>query len=231
MVPRRPLTGAFGPPAVALLAVAAFTANRSGLDFALARLFFDGGSGTFRWRDHPLFAIVLHDAAKWLAVALAVALALLLAASRRPALAAWRSTIAFALVASLAAALAVSLLKSRSSHSCPWDLAVFGGNAAFFPLLADVPAQPGPGKCVPSGHGSTGFMWIGAVYALRRSPLPAARRDALQRRAALLVALFGSLVSFTQVVRGAHFVSHVLLTAAVCWAVAWGFDRAWPAKG
>lgn len=224
---RAPVRDALG---IAMLVVAALALNRLGADIAIADVAYDAAARTFRWRDHPLLAFLLHDAARWLSAALVVVLVALLAASRRNALRPWRPALAFACVAALAAAGTVALLKSLSAHSCPWDLARYGGSAAFFPFLAAVPPEAGPGRCAPSGHASTGFMWIAALYALRRSPLAQSRRAALHRPLAVGVITFSAAVSLAQVARGAHFLSHTLLTGALCWAVALALDRAWPAQ-
>ena len=58
--------------------------------------------------------------------------------------------------------LVVGILKATSAHSCPWDLIEYGGKAMSFPLFGAVPALPGPGRCFPGGHASSGF----AVMAL-----------------------------------------------------------------
>lgn len=215
---------------IALLAVIAFALNRSGIDLVVSDFAFDEAARAFRWRDQPLLAGILHDGAKWVAVAMVVALLALLAATRRAELAAWRTAIICTLVGAIAATLAVSLLKSTSAHSCPWDLERYGGAAAYFPLLSQTPPHAGPGRCLPSGHASVGFMWIAAIYALRRSPLAPERRGVAQRRLAFAVIAFGTVVAAAQVLRGAHFVSHVVLTASICWLVAWALDRVCPAR-
>jgi membrane-associated PAP2 superfamily phosphatase len=72
-------------------------------------------------------------------------------------------------------------------------------------------------------------MWIAAIYAARFLPPPAARALPKGALVAAVIGL-GVVASATQVLRGAHFVSHTLLTAAVCWAIAWTLALAWPAR-
>lgn len=210
----------------ALLLLAMLSNRLTDFDLWLSARFAAGTAG-FAWREHWLTAGVLHAGARWLSTALAAGLLLAW-------LAGWRSgstvlrrarlPIGVTLLSALAAALAVALLKQASRHSCPWDLQAFGGRFEFFRLLAALPANPGPGQCLPSGHASTGFMWIGAVYAAARWPraTPWARWPAW-RGAGLLLAAVSALA---QVVRGAHFLSHVLIGVAVCWAMAWAVDAA-----
>ena len=212
------------------LAAAAVALNRSGLDLAITRLAFDPVAARFPWRDHAILAQVLHEGAKWLSVVAALAVLGLAAAAARPAgrLRPCRDALAYLAVASIASAAAVALARSFSAHSCPWDLAAFGGRFEFYPIFGARPAASGPGRCLPSGHAATGFMWIAAVYALRR--LPGGARRVRARYVAAAVVAFGLVASATQLVRGAHFASHVLWTAAICWTVALVLSLAWPAR-
>lgn len=115
----------------------------------------------------------------------------------------------FILLASALALAVNGLLKTHSAHSCPWNLKAFGGDADFFRLLDPLPAHPGSGGCLPSGHAAVGFMWWPVVYACARW------RPQRTSVAFLLVLAFGSFCGYLQIVRGAHLVSHVLMTAAV----------------
>lgn len=116
---------------------------------------------------------------------------------------------AFILLATAVALGVNGALKTHSVHSCPWDLAAFGGNADFFRLLDPVPVNPGKGGCLPSGHAAVGFMWWPVVYACARW------RPAWTSLTFMVVLAFGIFCGYVQIVRGAHFVSHVLMAAAV----------------
>lgn len=107
--------------------------------------------------------------------------------------------------------LVVGLLKAHSAHSCPWDLALFGGKAASFVLLDAVPANSGPGQCFPGGHASSGF----ALMALFFLWWPEHPRRALL--ALLIGVLTGLLMGYGQVMRGAHFFSHNLWAGWWVW--------------
>ncbi|MFZ5508689.1 MAG: phosphatase PAP2 family protein [Pseudomonadota bacterium] len=187
-------------------------------DLALSRVFFDDANRVFSWRHDPLWSLVLHDGLKLLVTAAWLVVFSLAVAAWRSRhsgrLASWRHELSFVAAVSLASALAVTLIKGQSMHSCPWSLAEFGGTGTYFRLFDPAPPSPGPGRCLPSGHASVGFMWIAAYFALR------VRRPALARVSLLASLLLGLLAGFAQVVRGAHFASHVLLTAWICWCVA-----------
>jgi len=109
---------------------------------------------------------------------------------------------------------AVALLKSFSLSSCPWDLADFGGQARYVShWLGWFDADGGAGRCFPAGHASTGFAFIGGWFALRE-------HNARLAKVWLLAALgVGLTLGVAQQLRGAHFMSHTLWTAWLCWCV------------
>lgn len=218
----------WGAPAgmLALLGLALAINRFSDLDLWISRVFFDAAAQRFPWREQWFATAVLHNGARGVSMVLAAALLVLaLAGTWRPQWRAWRAPALFTLLTGLLAAWLVAALKHQSQHSCPWDLSLFGGAADYFRIFGTVPAHPGPGQCLPSGHASTGFMWIGALYAAARWPAatPWARVPGW-RWAWAAFALASSLV---QVVRGAHFLSHVLIAISACWAVAWAMDGVW----
>ncbi|MBY0265838.1 MAG: phosphatase PAP2 family protein, partial [Burkholderiales bacterium] len=108
--------------------------------------------------------------------------------------------------------LLVSSLKSLSLTSCPWDLVQFGGMASYVPHWLPGVSDGGPGRCFPSGHASAGFAFLSVAAAIRT--------QTLQRRVLITVLLFGVLCAVAQVLRGAHYPSHVLWTAWLCAVIA-----------
>jgi membrane-associated PAP2 superfamily phosphatase len=197
--------------AAALLAL--FAEGR--LDLAIQYWFFDDARKIFPLVNHWLLKTVLHDAARTASAVAAVGLLALALASyvlRQPApLHAHRRELLFAAVTALASAGVVAVLKHSSTHACPSDLALFGGTAAYHPLLG-APATVVRG-CSPAAHPLTGYAWLGVGFAL----YPTARRAAMLwwRWTITLGTLFG----LVQVIRGAHFLSHVLWSVWVVWAV------------
>ena len=107
--------------------------------------------------------------------------------------------------------LLVPALKRISATSCPWDLQVFGGVAAYVSHWEFGVKDGGPGHCFPSGHAVAAFAFISGWFALR----PHAPRTARWWLAGVLV--LGVLFGWAQMVRGAHYVSHTLWSAWICW--------------
>lgn len=189
--------------------------DASGADLPLSRLF--GGIDGFRWRDHWLLQGVLHDGAAWGLHLVFVLLGLnvlrplpLIGAMPRALRLRWW-------LLSLLCALAISLLKRLSLVSCPWSLAEFGGTAQWL-SHATLGAwrgagDGGPGRCFPAGHVSNAFALVGGVLALR----PVSPRVARAWGGA--VCTIGAVLALTQLLRGAHFLSHGLWTAWICWTL------------
>lgn len=197
-------------------ALAIWLLARSGLDLQLSALAYSPVEGAFPLRDAWLTEAMGHKGLKHLSLALWLGVLGIATASR-----AWRRELLHAVLGVALAASAVSALRGWSAHSCPWDLAQFGGSAEWFPVFGEVPANPGPGRCLPSGHASTGFGLFALYFALR----DAHPRHALA--ALVLACTLGLLATAVQVARGAHFLSHGLWTAWVCWAVCLALSAAW----
>jgi membrane-associated PAP2 superfamily phosphatase len=202
----------------ALALCAAFGDGR--IDLAIARWFFDDARHVFPFTNQWLFKTVLHDAARTASAVGALTLLGLTVTSwvtaRPRRLHARRQSLLLASGACFAAAAAVGLLKHFSAHACPWDLAIFGGAATYQPLFGATAAAHAVNGCSPAAHPLVGYAWLGCGFAL----LPTARRTAWGVWA---VAFFlGTLFGVVQILRGAHFLSHVLWSA---WFV-WGFDVA-----
>ena len=202
--------------ALALLALLAW--DFSGADLWLTRQIADGAG--FAWRDAWLTRHLLHDGGRLFAFGLlAVGLADVWWLSRRrgPSRAerAWWTAVVFVSL------LAVPAIKQLSATSCPWDLAEFGGVAAYVPHWQLGLADGGPGHCFPSGHAVAAFVFFGLYFLWR------GHRPRLARAWLAGTLLLGLAFGAAQVLRGAHYLSHVLWTAWICWALAAGASAAW----
>lgn len=213
VVPSIRLSGlqtAFRPLMLALLVIGVW--DLSGADHLLSSLIASSDAG-FPWRSHPLLVNVFHEGGRLLAVATLVFLVI----------DAWRAHqagrlpsgrdrfVAIALV--LSCMVIVSIAKRWSLTSCPWDILDFGGLVPYVPHWQLDRADGGPGHCFPSGHASAAFAFLPVVFLWRR-------HDPQQARWILwAVLLCGTAFGVAQVLRGAHYVSHVLWTAWICWAV------------
>jgi membrane-associated PAP2 superfamily phosphatase len=193
--------------------------DASGMDVPLASL--AGSAAGFPWREHWLLADVLHDGGRRVAWLLALVLCLGVWWPVRPLARLGQGERLQLAVTTLLAALAVSVLKAGSHTSCPWELHEFGGFARYashWSLLAD----GGGGRCFPAGHAASGFSFMGGYLVFRRT-------DARAARVWLAGAVgAGLLLGIAQQWRGAHFMSHTLWSAAICWIAACVVDATWP---
>lgn len=189
-----------------------------GWDASRLDLRVDSAFGTalgFAWRDHWLTAGILHEGGRRLAALVLAALAL--NAVRPPAATAQRLPRADRLwwLATSAACLALpALLKPLSLSSCPWDLQVFGGHAAWVSHWTWGVVDGGPGHCFPSGHAAAAFGFLPGWFVLR------ARAPRLARVWLAVVIVLGAAYGGAQLVRGAHHPSHSGWTAWLCWTLA-----------
>ena len=121
--------------------------------------------------------------------------------------------------------LVINALKYTSSTSCPWDLAEFGGVTPYVSHWTLRLHDSGPGHCFTSGHASAAFAFFSCYFKQRRVDAGRAKRYASVVWAAGLV------LSLTQIARGAHYPSHALWTAWLCWSICCAADTALRLKG
>ena len=94
-------------------------------------------------------------------------------------------------------------------------LTMNGGMPHWFMLTQ---SDGGSGRCFPAGHASAGFAFVSGYFAFRDTRASLARGWLAASFAA------GLLLGLAQQARGAHFMSHTLWSAWVCWCTAWSVD-------
>ncbi len=125
-------------------------------------------------------------------------------------LASRRRQLLYTLLAALLAIGAVSIFKRFTTLPCPHSLEGFGGSGRwveFWQLFE--PGLP-RAECFPAGHASAGYAWLCLAFLYP-----------WRSRGFWLALLPGSLLGLgfgiAQQLRGAHFLSHDLMTIALCW--------------
>lgn len=108
----------------------------------------------------------------------------------------------------------VAAFKQLLPMDCPWDLLSYGGSQQFVGLFSPWPSDRAPNACFPAGHASVGYAWLG-LYFYCRQLLPRLALPAL-----MLSSILGLVLGINQQLRGAHFISHDIATAAWCWSMA-----------
>ena len=128
-----------------------------------------------------------------------------------------RLALAYICVASLVSIATVSGLKQISMLPCPWDVSGMGGQL-HYRYLHELFALGGTGlQCFPAGHASGGYAMLSVYFALKiaRCHRPHAAR--VSHYWLLPGLLVGGIFGLAQQLRGAHFLSHDLSTALLCW--------------
>jgi membrane-associated PAP2 superfamily phosphatase len=187
----------------------------SGLDMWLARL---AGTATgFPLQENWFWKGVMHERARqlhWLPE-LALVAAVFFPFGPMRTLPTWRRV--QLAVGTLLGVLLVSSLKLHSHTSCPWDLQEFGGIARYVSHWS-LARDGGSGSCFPAGHASAGFAYVTGYFVFRTcSP-------GLARRWLVVCLIAGLALGAAQQLRGAHFMSHTLWTAWLCWMSAFLTD-------
>ena len=181
----------------------------SGLDLPFARLF--GSADGFALRSSHWFVIAFHeiprDVSSLLVVALIVGIFKPWSFLKRLS----RSERVQLVLSVLGGMLLITVLKKANHTSCPWDLNEFGGRALYVSHWAWGVLDQGPGHCFPAGHASSAFGFLSGWFVVRKLGSKVAARWLI---AALVM---GLVLGLTQQLRGAHYMSHTLWTAWICW--------------
>lgn len=122
------------------------------------------------------------------------------------------------LLGTLLALLLINVIKHDSLTSCPWDLRLFGGVADYRSHWFWGVADGGAGRCFPGGHASAALAFLAVPLSLLSAENAADRRFGWWALAGVL--LVGAVLGASQTLRGAHYPSHTLWTALLCWTAA-----------
>jgi membrane-associated PAP2 superfamily phosphatase len=191
--------------------------EKTGLDLVCSDSFFDFTHQTWKFKDAWWAEGLLHLQGRKLVLVLflwplAVWVLSFFRESWRP----WRRTALYVVLAIGLGTGSVALGKEVVNRHCPWDYARYGGDVAYGTLFDPPAACCSKGRCFPAGHAAAGFSLMSGYFIYQRH----------NRRKALGLLAFGfsvgTLFSFAQVARGAHFVSHNLWSLAICWFVCLG---------
>lgn len=111
----------------------------------------------------------------------------------------------------------VSGLKHVTNTYCPYHLKIYNGDKPYVKLFQKYPEHfqtNDKGRCFPAGHASGGFALMCLYFVMKR------------RRLGLLIGLgLGWMMGLYQMFRGAHFLSHTLVTMFLSWLmILWIYD-------
>lgn len=103
----------------------------------------------------------------------------------------------------------IGQMKQRSDLYCPWSIDRYGGDRPHLHFFDALPPgyPPDCGECFPAGHASGGFALLGLYY------LSDSRRGRWLGLGLGMTA--GWLMGGYQMLKGAHFLSHTLVTMLI----------------
>ncbi|MEJ2604973.1 MAG: phosphatase PAP2 family protein [Gammaproteobacteria bacterium] len=209
-----------------LLATVIWVAGAASLDVRFSDWLYDDAIGRWPVAHSGWLRAVAYDGAKYALGATALGLLggiLYPSWLRRLRLA--RAEAAYLLMCLIAVPVIVAAIKYSSGVACAAELTRYGGaypdDAGHFgpAALAGTYAARG---CWPSGHASGGYALLALGFLDRPPPV----RFRLWAAGALL----GTLMGAYQIARGAHFVSHVAVTALMAQCLVCGIAFAMSAR-
>ncbi len=193
-------------------------------DWIVARLFYEWEGHRWALNQNWLIGGWLHNGARKLNSALMFSVVIFYVYRKffKPLAAQRMRALSVLLVSVLLSVLIVSLCKHLLLSQCPWDLQQFGGHWPFVSLFETKPYDMTLSQCFPAGHASIGYAWIALYFYW----LPVSPRKAKVGLGIGLLA--GFTLGLAQQFRGAHFLSHDLTTAWLCWLIACSVYIFWP---
>lgn len=210
-------------PAVIFAVLMMFVYTQTSWDVDLSNLFYNAQTHTFPLRRNALLSQFMHTGLKWLVVGIALtSLALWGMSYRFSKLQPVRKPLLWTFIAMVASTSIVAAIKHKSMHGCPWDLLPYGGELPLFGLFETPPIGAEAGGCFPAGHPSAGYALMAFYFAYR---------GIKPRFAATMLwsgIIMGLIMGWAQVMRGAHFLSHILWSGWVVWLVLLMLYWAWP---
>ena len=193
-----------------VLVIGVLLTDYSNLDFWLEQQFFNDISQEFVWRYHSFFDGFLHHGLKNLMYLLGfISILLAIYASRRHWISAKQAILGAGGILFLP--LLISGLKRITEKQCPWSIEGLGGTMPHLHLL-DSGLQSFSSQCFPAGHAAGGYMWLAWSGVLAWS------HPHLAKVLLWFALLMGGVMGLARMMQGAHFLSHVIATAAICWA-------------
>jgi membrane-associated PAP2 superfamily phosphatase len=202
-----------------LLALFALANYRYQLDFALADWLYRSEGMRWALRRDFVASTLLHSfgqTVSWLLFGITLGLALVSSCGSH--LSRYQRGLRYVATSMACSVVLITLSKHVIPIPCPWDLQRYGGLLPPGGWLGwqQVASLKG---CFPSGHATGGYSLFAWYFFARHY------RFRYPSLLLLVASVMGIVFGAAQQVRGAHFLSHDLTTAVVCWVIA--YSLAW----
>lgn len=200
----------------------------TGADLAVQDRLFDFAAG--KWcvdAKDPLGRALFYNGPKYLIIAAALGMLVLAVGPAR-----WREAarverrgLVIALLTLTTVPALVGQSKATTNVFCPYEIRRYGGDVAYVKVLERFPEGERPsrkGRGFPAGHSSGGFALIGLLW-LRRG-------RAWQAGVVALTLAAGWWMGGYQMLKGAHYLSHTLVTMVFALSMALGWRCLLPGR-
>ena len=202
-----------------VLVVAFYLLDGLGLDFLFSDPFYQGTQLGWIYKHSWWANELIHRGGRTLIIGMSATCLLIVIHSltSASALRSYRRAALYLLLCIGLSTGTAAMGKTLTHRHCPKQYQRYGGSVPYTPILSlnHAPAAPGipTGRCFPAGHASGGFALVALYFVFYRN----SRKLAYVGLACGL--LLGSIFTFGQLVRGAHFISHSVATLALCWII------------
>jgi len=197
------------------------------LDLRVQDRFYDPVGGWSIDRDARLPKLIFYDGPKVLVGVIGAFLILCVAvpATKSAKLPFSRREAAFLLVCIGVVPFTAGVLKKTTGVFGPWKIARYGGEQPYRKLLESIPHVTGQerGRGFPAAHCSGAFALMGLYFV---------GKGRTARRMGLACGLAaGWIVGVYQILKGAHYVSHTIVTMLLAWLIVQLLARAFGLGG
>jgi membrane-associated PAP2 superfamily phosphatase len=185
------------------------------LDLRLSDLFFDSNQHLFFWKNTWWATSLIHSGGKLFVAGVWVSLLFCLVVSflrwSLPRLRAWRAALLFLVLGMISGPATVGCLKLFVNRPYPEHIKRYGGPLEYTKIFQGAPPTNRHYKGFPAGHASAGYGLMGLYFVFRE------KRPRLAPWGLVFGLALGTLFAFGQHVRGLHYASHNVWSAAICW--------------
>lgn len=184
------------------------------LDYQLSFFLFDLSGGAWSLKDHFFTETLIHVYGKYLSIVFYLAIIVVLLLSyKNEKIKSYKKGLIYLVISTLLATLLISFLKSITRIDCPWSMSGLGGEQEYEHWIVLLFKVHDGGKCFPAGHASAAYAFFSLYFFARFYFLKYASL------VFLVVLTAGIIFGFSQQLRGAHFLSHDVTTAFLCWLI------------
>lgn len=182
------------------------------IDVIFSQNFYDTQLKQWPYKDNWLISTVFHSyGGKVTKILMALMFVVLLITRIKKSFNHYTLPMAFLFITSVIGPCIIIFLKNKTHIYCPWDLTLFGGLQPYIHLFDHTNDSLKIGHCFPAAHASGGFTFM-SFYFFFILLKPHYKYYGLA-----FGLLMGLIYGFSQQMRGAHFLSHDLFSAAICW--------------